>query len=333
MILSVSRRTDIPAFYSEWFLRRIREGYVYVRNPMNPHQISSVSLSPEAVDCIVFWTKDPSPMLCRLNELDGYKYYFQYTLNNYGREIEPNIPPLEARLEAFAELSEKIGRERVIWRYDPILFTDHYTAGYHLESFSRLADELSGYTEKCVFSFVDIYPSKNGGRLSRIGSRPLSEGELDSFIKGLSEIAAAHDLTLASCAENINGSEYGIIPNSCIDRELIERLIGAELNIKPDGQRANCRCVKCDDIGSYDTCPHGCIYCYANYRPENTNKRLCRYDAGSPLLCDSVDAAADRITVRAVSSCKKPKPAFSEEAYTQLDLFDNSLSANGDSSE
>lgn len=321
MILSVSRRTDIPAFYSDWFFQRLKDGYVYVRNPMNQHQISSISLSPDVVDCIVFWTKDPSPMLGRLDELDGYDYYFQFTLNSYGREAEPNVPSLDARLKTFASLSERIGRERVIWRYDPIFFSDVYTAEYHLKSFTYIADALSSYTEKCVFSFVDIYPSKNGGNLSRLGNRQLSASELDDFLKRLSETAERHGLTLASCAEKIDGTKYGIQPNSCIDQKLIERITGAALDVRADGQRSNCHCVKCDDIGSYDTCPHGCVYCYANYRRADVERMLSRYDVDSPLLCGSVDESADKVTVRAVKSFKKQGQEPSDEEYVQLDLF------------
>ena len=144
MILSVSRRTDIPAFYADWFFKRIKEGFVYVRNPMNIHQVSSISLSPEVVDCIVFWTKNPAPMLPRLEELNGYDYYFQYTINAYDKDAEPCIPPLEERLRTFRTLSERLGKERVIWRYDPIIFTDRYTTSYHLEQFTRIAHELAG---------------------------------------------------------------------------------------------------------------------------------------------------------------------------------------------
>lgn len=158
MILSVSRRTDIPNYYSDWFYNRIREGYVYVRNPMNPHQISRIVLSPEIVDCIVFWTKNPEPMFERLEELSAYPYYFQFTLTGYGKEIECNIPhKKEKMIPIFQRLSEKIGSNRVVWRYDPILFTPIYTPEYHIRAFRQIATALSGYTNHCVISFVDTY--------------------------------------------------------------------------------------------------------------------------------------------------------------------------------
>ena len=158
MILSASRRTDIPTFYSEWFFNRIKEGFLYVRNPMNAHQISRIDLSPEVVDCIVFWTKNPIPMLPRLPELDAYKYYFQFTLTGYGKDMETNLPDKKGQLiPAFQELAGKIGKKRVIWRYDPIVFTKKYTPDYHIRAFTQIAEALDGCTEKCVISFVDIY--------------------------------------------------------------------------------------------------------------------------------------------------------------------------------
>ncbi|MCM1298051.1 MAG: DUF1848 domain-containing protein [Firmicutes bacterium] len=322
MILSVSRRTDIPAFYSDWFFNRIREGFVYVRNPMNAHQVSRVAISPETVDCIVFWSKNPAPMLDRLDELKGYDYYFQYTVNNYGKEAEPNIPTLETRLKTFAELSERIGRERVIWRYDPILFSDIYTAEYHLKSFSHIAERLRGYTEKCVFSLVDVYASKNRSSLMRLREKKLSPKELDGFLKNMADTAKENGLALASCAENISAEKYGIVHNSCIDKALIERITGSKLSVKSDGQRPNCQCVKCDDIGSYDTCSHGCVYCYANYRPKTVEEKSAHYDVNLPLLCDRIDEKNDIITDRPVRSYKqKGADDGSDGGADQLTLF------------
>ncbi len=313
MILSVSRRTDIPAFYSEWFYRRIREGFVCVRNPMNVHQVSKINISPDVVDCIVFWTKNAAPMLNNLDNLKGYDYYFQFTLNNYENEAEPHIPQLSQRLETFMELSEKIGKERVIWRYDPIFFSDKYTPEYHLKSFEKIASVIGKYTEKCVFSFVDVYPSKNSGNLKKLNFRQPSPEELDSFAAELSRIGKSSGLVLATCAEAIDLEKHGIGHNSCIDKELIERITGAALNVGSDKQREHCRCVKCDDIGSYDTCPHGCIYCYANFRPNVVSDKLKAYDVNSPILCDSIKET-DKIAERPVKSYK--------QGFSQLTFFD-----------
>ena len=160
MIISASRRTDIPAYYSDWFFERIRAGYVLVRNPMNTHQVSRIILSPDVCDGIVFWTKNPLPMLGRLSELSDYPYYFQFTLNAYGRDVEPNIPQKDSVLiPGFIKLSRLTGRERVVWRYDPILLNEKYTLGYHLKYFEKLAQRLHPYTEKCIVSIVDNYRS------------------------------------------------------------------------------------------------------------------------------------------------------------------------------
>lgn len=320
MILSASRRTDIPAFYSDWFFERVKDGFVYVRNPMNAHQVSKVNISPDVVDCIVFWSKNPAPMLSRLDELDKYDYYFQYTINDYGKEAELKIPPLEQRLETFIAISEKTGRERVIWRYDPIIFSDEYIPERHLESFSHIAEKLRGYTEKCVFSLVDIYFSKNSRNLMRLGEKKISPEELDDFLKNMADIARKNDLALASCAEGISAEKYGIEHNSCIDKALIERITGSKLNVKPDGQRPNCQCVKCDDIGTYDTCPHGCVYCYANFRPAVVLEKTKLYDIHSPLLCDSLNDE-DKVTERAVRSYKSSSGSDGDDGAEQLSLF------------
>ena len=182
MILSVSRRTDIPNYYSEWFYNRIKEGFLYVRNPMNAHQISEIKITPDVVVCIVFWTKNPLPMIKRLDEIKDYNYYFQFTLTGYGNDVEINLPNKKTKMiPVFQELSEKIGKQKVIWRYDPIFFSDRYTKEYHLKAFKSIAEALSGYTEKCVISFVDIYP-KNKKNMDGLSSHELNDDELLSLI-------------------------------------------------------------------------------------------------------------------------------------------------------
>lgn len=314
MILSASRRTDIPAFYADWFFNRIKEGYVCVRNPMNVHQVSSISLSPDVVDCIVFWTKNPAPMLRRIDELKDYDYYFQYTLNAYDKDAEPGVPPLGERIQTFRELSGRIGKERVIWRYDPIIFTDRYDPAYHLEQFTAIAGELAGYTEKCVFSFVDIYPTKNQKNLRQLNYTNLGLADMEPLLSGMTRVAKECGLALATCAERVDLSRYGIEHNSCIDGKLIERITGCSLKTVRDEQRADCHCVKCDDIGSYDTCTHMCAYCYANFRHDIVREKAALYDPDSPLLCDSIVPGEDKVTKRSVKSMKLPPEA-------QLRLF------------
>ncbi len=305
MILSVSRRTDIPNYYSEWFYNRIREGFVCVRNPMNLHQISRLDLSPEVVDCIVFWTKNPEPMIGRLDELLAYKYYFQFTLTGYGKDIESGVPhKKEKMIPIFQKLSEKIGSKRVIWRYDPILFTNKYTPEYHLRAFEQIAEALREYTNECVISFVDIY-AKNKKVMEEIGAYNIDEVMLAEFAGKLSQIAAANGMTVGSCAENIDLIRYGIGHNCCIDKNLIEDIIGCRINVGKDkNQRQECGCVESIDIGTYNTCKNGCKYCYANYSRDGVLKSCGKYDEDSPILCGMI-TEDDKINERKVKSVKE----------------------------
>lgn len=312
MILSVSRRTDIPNYYSEWFYHRIKEGFLYVRNPMNPHQVSEIRITPDVVDCIVFWTKNPLPMMERLEELKEYSYYFQFTLTGYGNDVEANLPDKKtAMIPIFQELSEKIGRERVIWRYDPIFFSDRYTVGYHIETFREMAEALNGYTDQCVISFLDIY-AKIRKNMEGLSYYELEESELKSFAKEISRIAKQNDISVGSCAEKLDLEDCGIVHNCCIDKKLIEKLIGFELKVGKDkNQREECGCVESIDIGTYDTCRNGCAYCYANSGAKSVEVNAAKYDPASPLLCGQIEKE-DKVTQRKVTLLKE----------TQLSLFD-----------
>lgn len=310
MIISASRRTDIPTFFSEWFYNRIKEGYLYVRNPMNAHQISKIVLSPDVVDCIVFWTKNPIPMIDRLDELHEYNYYFQFTLTGYGKDIEANLPDKKLSLiPAFQRLSNKIGKKRVIWRYDPIVFTNRYTPDYHLNAFKQIAEALNGYTEKCVISFVDIY-AKNKSNMKVIDAYELSKEELEIFARKMSEIAGSNGIKLATCAEKIDLSKYGIEHNCCIDKALIEEIIDCSLNVSKDHvQRVECGCVESIEIGTYNTCQNGCRYCYANYSLDSVIKNCKQYDPNSPILCGKL-GEEDKITERKVKPLKETQISF-----------------------
>lgn len=306
MILSVSRRTDIPSYYSEWFFNRIKEGFVYVRNPMNSQQVSRIELSPEVVDCIVFWTKNPEPMLERLDELKDYHYCFQFTLTSYGRDIERNVPHKRERMiPIFQRLSDKIGMEKMVWRYDPILLTDKYTIEYHCRAFEQIANALNGYTKRCVISFVDSY-SKIQKSMQSVGARLLTDVEMKLFASVFSKIARENGMEIATCAEQIDLSEYGIGHSSCIDKRMIEEIIGQPIVAKKDkNQRAECGCVESIDIGAYNTCRNGCLYCYANYSMESVMMNAKMYDANSTILCGRVHEE-DKITIRKVKSLRKP---------------------------
>ena len=175
MIISASRRTDIPAFYSQWFFNRIKEGYVLVPNPYHPKMISKISLSPAVVDCFVFWTKNPAPMLNQLEKLQDYNYYFQFTLNPYGEKLENHLPSIDKRMDTFKKLADKIGRERVIWRYDPILRNEEYNVSFHQEAFARIAHELKDHTSKCMLGFIDHYPHIRNS-IQPFNINPLTKG-------------------------------------------------------------------------------------------------------------------------------------------------------------
>lgn len=302
VIISASRRTDIPAFYSEWFLNRIRDGYVLVRNPMNIHQVSRIRLSPDVVDCIVFWTKNPKPMVQRLEELKDYNFYFQFTLNSYATDVEPNVPSKgNDVIDTFIKLSEKIGANRIIWRYDPIIITDKYTIEYHTTYFEKLAQVLSGKFSKCVISFVDEY-KKNSKNFRDNGLRELEENQMADIALRFSEIAKRNHFKIYTCAEQIDLTAYGIEHNSCIDKELIESLVGARLKVQKDkSQRDECGCVESIDIGSYNTCTHGCKYCYANYSSDVVHNNSRCYDPNSPMLCGSLQDD-DKVTERPMRS-------------------------------
>lgn len=312
MILSVSRRTDIPNYYSEWFYNRIKEGFVYVRNPMNRSQVSRITLSPEVVDCIVFWTKNPEPMLERLDELSAYHYYFQFTLTCYGRDVEVNVPEKEEKMiPVFQRLSEKIGRDRVIWRYDPVLFTDRYTPQYHLDMFRRMASALNGYTGRCVISFADTY-GKTKKSMEAMRVYELSDAGLMDFSGKISEIARANGMTVGSCAERIDLSECGIEHNCCIDKKVIEDIMGCRIKVEKDkNQRPECGCVESVEIGTYNTCKNGCRYCYANYSQESVLRSQDRYDPFSPILCGSL-TEEDRISQRKVKSLREGQLRLTE---------------------
>lgn len=308
MILSVSRRTDIPAFYSEWFFNRLKEGFVLVRNPMNIHQVSRIVLSPEMIDCIVFWSKNPRPMLSRLDELKDYMYYFQFTINPYDKGLELGVPRKEGIINTFKELSEKIGPKRVIWRYDPILLTDSMGIDYHVRYFEEIAKRLKGYTETCVISFVDLY-KKTQRNLQNTSAREPSMKEMLEMATKLFLIANEYGITVQTCAEEIALETVGIKHGKCIDNALIEDLLGVKLVVSKDpNQRKECGCVQSIDIGEYNTCAHGCKYCYANFKDGVVAKNRMAHNPNSPLLI-GVLGTDDKVTERKLFSfIKVPEP-------------------------
>lgn len=304
MIISASRRTDIPTYYSSWFFNRLKAGFVLVRNPMNAHQVSNITLAPDIVDGIVFWTKNPAPMLERIDDLKPYTYYFQFTLNAYGKDVEPNIPSKnDCIIPTFQALAKKIGRERVIWRYDPIFFNQKYTFDYHVTYFERLCALLSGYTDKCTVSFLDLY-KKTSRNTASIRPDIISDELKLKVMAAFSDITRKYRLRLDTCAEDLDFGKFGITHAHCIDKERFERIGSFRMNLDKDkSQRDACGCVSSVDIGSYNTCANGCLYCYANFNAEIAHRNVQAHDPQSPLLVGDL-TDKDKITTRKLKSCK-----------------------------
>lgn len=295
VILSASRATDIPAFYADWFMHRIRAGWFAWTNPFRPSQTQTVSTA--RTRAIVFWSKHPAGLLPHLDELErrGFRFYFQYTLNDYGREgYEPGRPPLAERIALFRRLAGRLGPERVVWRLDPLLQTDRIGVPELLAKAERLAGRLAAHTRKLVFSFADLAGYAGVRRnLARAGiaARESTRAEQVALGRGLAEIGRAHGLAVATCAEPVDLAAFGIGRNRCVDGALLARLwpedaalmafLGSRAARKDPGQRPACGCLASKDIGRYRTCPRGCAYCYASGAPGAAarNFRAHRADA------------------------------------------------------
>jgi hypothetical protein len=301
MIISASRRTDIPAFYADWFINRLKAGYVLVRNPFNANQVSKVFLDPDQVECIVFWTKNPYPLIKKLHEIDklGFKYYFQFTVTSYDQSIEKYLPKKKTIIKTFRDLSDEIGHDKVIWRYDPILLTSNCNVAYHKKWFRYLAEKLSGYTKKCVISFIDMY-KKCERNLKNIVLETISDEIKKQIAKSFSKTAGGFGISVESCAEILLLSNFGVNPGKCIDDQLISEIIGDQLVIEKDkAQRHECGCVASIDIGSYNTCKHGCRYCYANYSERTVINNCNNHKISSPLLVGNL-SGDEKITEREI---------------------------------
>ena len=300
MIISASRRTDIPAYYSGWLINRIKAGFVLVRNPRNPRQVSKILLSPEHVRGIVFWTKNPANMMKYLSELNDYMYYFQFTLTPYGRDIEPNLPSKPDELiQIFKQLSVTLGANRVIWRYDPILINEKYTMDYHYRAFEKISEALASFTKKVIISFIDPNYRNVKRHISQLRLKDFEDEQKVELAKNLVGIAARYGLVVESCSGKIDLQRFGIGPSRCIDYKLFEELLGCEISASKDKfQRPECGCMPSIDIGVYNTCLHGCKYCYANYNQEIVGRNWGLHDPLSPLLIGSLmdgDKVKERI--------------------------------------
>jgi len=293
LIISASRRTDIPAFYAQWFINRIRAGHCTVPNPFNRKQVSHILLCPEDVTIIVFWTRNPQTLIPYLKELDqlGYRYYFQYTVMNNPRLIDTMTPSLSSSLKIFKKLSDLIGPERVVWRYDPVIISNITDIEFHTDTYKHIAETLRNYTQRSVISLLDFYP-KLKKRLKELKDNGVeivdwnenSDKRFDELLYTLAGVAEQNKMEIVSCAEDPDLTKYNIQPGKCIDDNYIKKVFGINVSHKKDPyQREACGCVASRDIGVYNTCLSGCQYCYAttsfeqakilykNHNPDSTS--------------------------------------------------------------
>ena len=283
MIINTGGRTDTVQYYSDWLLRRFAEGYVLSRNPLFPDKVTRYELTPDKVDCVVFCSKNYKPILPRLREItDRFPAYFYYTITAYGKDVEPGVPSIEESIETLKELSALVGKERVAWRYDPVLLTREYTIRRHLDTFPWMARELAPYIDRCIFSFVEMYKKLETNMPEII---PMSETERDALARGLGAAAAKLGMVIQTCGTNGDYTRYGIQASGCITLSILGKANHMEFrNLKHKGMREGCHCMESRDIGAYDTCLNGCKYCYANKNPRKAFENYEYHDPASPLL-------------------------------------------------
>ncbi len=293
MIINTGCRTDIPAFYAKWFMNRIREGYVLVRNPYNPNQVTKYNLSPEVVDCLAFCTKNPEPMLSYLDKLDMYKQYWFVTITPYGKDIEPNVPDKKKVMESFKKLSNHIGVDSIGWRYDPIFIGDGFDVNKHITCFGNMAKELKGYTHNCTISFLDLYEKvkRNAPNIN-----PPTKEEQIEMAKAFRKIGKENNMVIHACCEKTYLSQYGLQCNGCMSQEIVEKAINNTLQPpKRKNLRQECSCLMGNDIGAYNTCGHLCKYCYANANKQFVIQNMKKHDDNSPFLIGRSEPG-DKIT-------------------------------------
>lgn len=282
MILNTGSRTDIPAFFTPWLLNRIREGYVLVRSPYRPDLVTRYRLDPRAVDVMMFCSKDPAPLLPHLDALSPFRTYWHVTITPYGKDVEPRVPPVPAVLETFRQLSRAMGTKAVAWRYDPIFLTEQYDRAFHIRAFSRMAEALAGYTHSCVISFIDLYEKT---RRNFPEARTVPFAVQKDLVRALAGIAGRCGMRIHLCHEAAALAGPGVDADGCFTAEILDAAFG--FHLQPPAHKAarkGCPCLLGSDIGAYNTCLHGCRYCYANYDSRLAAANRRRHDPASPLL-------------------------------------------------
>ena len=285
MIINTGLRTDIPAFFADWFINRIKAGYVCVRNPYNRQQVTEYQLNPDVVDLLVFCSKNPIPLITQLKSEDvlrPFKQFWFVTITPYGRETEPNVPDKQLVIECFKELSCKLGINSVCWRYDPVLVNEKYTVDFHINAFKKMAQQLSDYTETCVISFIDLYKKVQKNFSSAI---EVSAAEQEIICKEFVKIGKQYNISVKTCGESPSLAEFGVDVSGCMTKEVFEKAAGCRLDIpKMRQNRKECACILTADIGEYNTCSHFCRYCYANYDRQSVIRNNKFHDKNSAFL-------------------------------------------------
>lgn len=288
MIINTGGRTDTVQYYTEWLLKRFSEGYALSRNPLFPNKVTRYELTPDKVDCVVFCSKNYKPILPRLHEItDRFHTYFHYTITAYGKDIEPGVPDIEESMETLIRLSELAGKERVAWRYDPVLLTGEHTMQRHFQTFERMAEVLSPYIDRCIFSFVEMHKKLKHNMPELI---PLSIQDMDALARGLGAIAGKYGIFIQTCGINGDFTRYNIHSSGCITLDMIGKANHIVFkNLKHKGPRQGCSRIESRDIGACDTCLNGCKYCYANKNPQKALENHKYHDQTSPLLLGAVN--------------------------------------------
>ena len=283
MIVNTGCRTDIPAYFGSWLLNRVRQGSVMARNPYRPELVTRYQLDPQVVDVMCFCTKNPAPLLPYLGELSAFRQFWFVTATPYGPDIEPNVPPKDQVLRSIQQLAAVVGPRDTAWRYDPVLITQRYTVEYHLRAFERMAARLQGHVAFCVVSFIDLYEKT---RRNFPQARAVTAQEQQLLTAEFARMGAKHGIPIRLCCENAALAACGANTDGCMTQDVLERACNIKLNVpcSKRSARAACNCMLGADIGAYNTCPHGCAYCYANYDQQVVARNLRHHDPESPLL-------------------------------------------------
>ena len=283
MIINTGGRTDTVQYYTKWLLKRFAEGYVYSRNPLFPNKVTRYELTPDKVDAVQFCSKNYAPILSDLSQItERFPTYFHYTITAYGKDIEPGVPTIAESMETLKKLTALVGKQRVAWRYDPVLLTKKYTMQTHLDTFAYMAKELTPYVDRCIFSFVEMYKKLECNMPEII---LLTEQDKNILAQGLGEIAQKYGLYLQTCGTNGDYRQYGIHPSGCMTLDIMGKANNLQFRaLKHRGMRQGCHCIESRDIGAYDTCMNGCKYCYANKNPQKAFENYKYHDSASPLL-------------------------------------------------